>query len=452
MSTGVRHKDIKEPYREDDIGYIPPPDRSLDPDHDTAMKPLGEQKPRNRFLAFVLSRRLWFVILLALVILAAIEIPWYMWYKSPELDLKVAVLDKTAPFEDRREHRGLYWMLTQNKFVDLTQPSEERWYTFEKDYIGYQPIDPPEKWNVSTMLQRKLEDRQLVYIADTYGVYVADYTQFHGEDTAATIRSPKIFGGISPDEVDALEWFTGQGRTVIAEFNTFASPTADSERERMEELLGVTWTRWIGRFFLDFTDERDVPQWILERYAALYGHDWDLTGSGYVLCKDGSDEMIVLHTGEDVQPRGLEFIPRQQYMDEDVLQGAKPSTFIYWFDVLAPHNDTEVLADFKFQLTRQGRYKLEEHGLPDTFPAVTRVERNYRAYYLAGDMVDFDKAMGPPNTRLTLHINRNFHGQPVAGSAGYFFWHTFYPMITNIMRSESYRLTNRPEDIYLFSN
>ena len=45
-------------------------------------------------------------------------VPYYFWLKAPELPLKLAVVDKTVPFKDRREHKGLFWLLDQNKFVD----------------------------------------------------------------------------------------------------------------------------------------------------------------------------------------------------------------------------------------------------------------------------------------------------------------------------------------------
>jgi hypothetical protein len=69
---------------------------------------------------------------------------------------------------------------------------------------------------------------------------------------------------------------------------------------------------------------------------------------------------------------------------------------------------------------------------------------------MAGDMADFKMDMGPYNTRLTMYINRSFYSQPVVGSQGYFLWHTYYPMVSNILRAESNRLNGIPANIYLF--
>ncbi len=441
-----------EPDTEQKLVVMPPPDRTLDPEHDTAMKPLSERRPRNRLVGFFMSRRLWFLVLLILLLTAAIEIPWYFWFRAPELDLKIGVMDKTVPFTDFRGHRALFWLFNQNKFVDLSQPGNQRWYDLSADYYGYKPIDPPLKWNTSLMRQDRVESRDLLFISDSYGVYQADYTQFPGENAAATIFSPEIYGGMSSAELSAIEWFTGQGRPIIAEFNAFASPTEPEIRAALEDMLGVRWQNWVGRYFVDFSDVKDVPQWLTERYKKRYERNWDVQGSGFILYRSDGEDIIVLKDGEDVQANGLELIPRQEYTEDDVLQGVNPSTFVNWFDIVETLPGTEVLMDYNLQVTKAGEYKLAEHGLPSTFPAVMRTQRNYRAYYLAGDMMNYNGAMGPPNTRLTMYINRSFHRHAVAGSPGYYYWYTYYPLITNILRFEANQLKGRPDKVFIFDN
>ena len=455
MSTDPRKKTeaTSEPDPQDAVKSLivmPPPDRSLDPEHDTAMKPLTERRPRNKLVGFLLSRRLWFVILIILVIAAAIEIPWYFWYQAPEIDLKIGVMDKTTPFPDLRGHRALFWLLVQNKFVDLTQQGNQRWYDMKGDYYGYKPIDPPLKWNTSLMRQDRVESRDLLFIVDSYGVYQADYTQFPGENAAATIFSPEIYGGLTGAELAAIQWFIGEGRTIVAEFNTFASPTEPEISSALEDILGVRWSNWVGRYFVDFSDTKDVPQWLTERYEEESDEPLPAHGSGYILYRSDSDGIVVLLDGEDVQPKGLEILPRSDYVNNDVLQGVNPSTFNNWFDIVEPLAGTETLMDYKFQLTKSGEFKMEEQGLPSTFPAVLRLQRNYRAYYLAGDMAYYSGAMGPPDTRLTMYINRSFHRHAVPGSPGYYYWYTYYPLITNILRYEANQVKGRPEDVFIF--
>lgn len=532
-----------------DLVPVPPPDAALRYKEDHAMDALRHAPRYRNWLILVLtSRRFWFVIVLVVAAAASIIIPWYFWYRAPELPLGVAVVDKTVPFMNRRNHRGLFWLLGQNKFVDGGLAGQERWYMYDRDYIGFFPVElsevdfervengngptaegepaeagdqqpagaaaaaepdpgqPPEtttgtiraigSWKSTLLDAELLADRDVLYLADTYGVYTGDYTQF-GEGWASTMHTEKIFGGMEEQEAAAVEQFAAEGKLIVAEFNCFASPTPDDIRARMEHVLGVSWTRWIGRYFLDFSDVKDVPYWLLELWEQESGRTWDLTGSGYMLCRDESAEFIILKDGEDVMPRhGMKLVPRPLFMERDVLQGVKPCTFAYWFDIVEPGPNTETLADYDFHVTPQGQAKLEEHGLKSVFPAIMRTQQAYApmpeplpevveeaepdeaaaeeardgeplaeepqvpmeppeglyytVYYLAGDMVDFDKAMGPSNTRLTMYINRSFHAQHVVGSQGYFFWHTYYPLMTNILRLESYRQTGEPLNIYLF--
>ena len=69
---------------------------------------------------------------------------------------------------------------------------------------------------------------------------------------------------------------------------------------------------------------------------------------------------------------------------------------------------------------------------------------------IAGDVVDFPGAMGPPNTRLTLYINRSYYSRAVPGGAGCFFWHTYYPLLTNILLFESHLKCVQPEQPFIF--
>ena len=425
---------------------VPPPDRNLPDMLDRARK--AAEPPKSMLIRVLTSRRFHLVLVLAVSIAASVAIPWYFWNIAAELPMKITVVDKTVPFKDYREHKALYWLLIQNKFIDPTVQASERWYEFDQDYIGVNPVNPPQELNETFLTIPGLQDTDVVYFTDTYGVYSLDYRQFEG-DKAATKHSAMLAGGMTADEIAALEWFTSQGRTVIAEFNTFASPSEDELRARMEKIFGVTWTHWIGRYFVNFEDETDVPYWLYEIYRKQAGKEWDLKGSGYMLCRYEENEFIILQD-DDLTPAGLVFQPLGAYAEEDVMRGVRPSTFSYWFDIVEPAEGTELLASYEWHLSQKGVEKLRQHGLSLSFPAVVRKQSNYTAYYMAGEMMDFNKPMGSPDTRLTMYINRSFYGRAVAGSTGYTFWHSTYPLISNILRRESNMLSGKPERIYLF--
>jgi hypothetical protein len=395
------------------------------------------------------SRRFQFFLLLTIIVAAFVMVPWLFWLRAPELPLKITVVDKTVPFKDRREHKALFWLLTQNKFIDTDKPVDKRWYDYRTDYVGFQPINMPNEHKETLLSNSLLMNTDVLYFADTYGVYTLDYRQFPG-DIAATKHSGIIFGGVTDEEVAATEWFAAQGRTIIGEFNTFASPTAVQIRTRMENVFGVKWTGWIGRYFVDFSDKKDVPYWLYQLYQDQAGKAWDLKGSGYMLCREEQNDFIILQADKDVLPKGQMFEPNGVYETGDVMQGVRPSTFVYWFDVVTPQPGTDVLATYEWHLTPEGRAKLAQKGLPLSMPAILRKQSSYTAYYMAGEFIDFDKAMGQPNTRLTMYINRSFYDQAVPGSTGYPFWHSGYPLISNILRRESNRLYGIPENVYLF--
>ncbi|MEZ5336994.1 MAG: hypothetical protein R3F46_01915 [bacterium] len=449
---------------------VPPPDRKAR--HIRDADSASEKRRRPWLVSFVSSRRLHSVLIIAALVYLFIWIPHFLWEITPEIPLKVMVVDKTVPFADYREHAGLFWLMRHNKITDPEKTDDNRFYDEATDYLGFYPPpdedilaaedeenalfslefdpnfvgplrgEPVEKqvhWRYDYIEDSDLAGRDLLYLCDNYGVYSADYWQFKGQ-VAHTIHSPQIYGGLEPSELDAIESFVNEGgKTIISEFNTLASPNDEVLRDRLENIFGVDWSYWIGRYFVDFGDETDVPWWIFDLYKENYGRDWDLSGPGYLLCRDEGTDFFVLTAEEDLAPGGMMFVPRKDYAELDVMQGCQPSTFTYWFDVVTvrPDPEVEILADYEFKLTDSGKQKMLEHGLPLVLPAVVRKRVHYTSYYMAGEMTEFGKAMGPPDTRLTLHINRSFYGNEVQGSTGFPFWHTSYPMVTNILRREA---------------
>ena len=485
---------------------IPPPDRDRENKPEPVLIDASVKKVHSSLLLRIfLSRRFWLIFSILFIIAAFITIPYMFWLNAPELDLRIAVVNKTVPYDDYREHRALFWLFKQNKFIDTAKDEVERWYEEEYDFIGFDPVDPPEQFRTTLLSDENLADRDVLFLADTYGVYDYNYAEPDApkEDT---IGSAKLFGGLEEEEVAAIENFAARSKLIIGEFNCFASPTTEDLRARMEHLFGVTWTGWAGRFIADFEDEDDVPDWIRVHYTEDTGHQWDLKGSGYIMI-DLDGNYLILQTNTDLERehinlphQGLEFIPVSNYIEEDVMQGVQPCTYANWFDIVEAQENTQVLAEYEFHVTNDGRRKLIEAGLPLKFPAVTlrtgefthyeppvdedtgggtmdgeqpaevaeetrepaaesvpARQRNgllenegYRAYYLAGDMLDHSDAMGNPKTRLTMYINRSYYGRPVVGSHAYFFWHTYYPMVSNILRKECFELTRSPRNIFMF--
>src|SRR5512147_360050 len=65
----------------------------------------------------------------------AVAAPYAIWWWTPERRLDVAVLDNTVPDATYREHRGLFWVLNQQKYRSSTHGA----YRAERDYYGFFP-------------------------------------------------------------------------------------------------------------------------------------------------------------------------------------------------------------------------------------------------------------------------------------------------------------------------
>ena len=57
-----------------------------------------------------------------------------------------------------------------------------------------------------------------------------------------------LFGALSNEDATALSAFANNGKNIVLEFNSFATPTKPPEREIAEGLVGLKWTRWSGVF------------------------------------------------------------------------------------------------------------------------------------------------------------------------------------------------------------
>ncbi len=184
-------------------------------------------------------RWLWFPLIVAVILM----LPWILFHLRAGRSLSIVVLDKTVPFDTYLEHDGFFWLLNQYKIV---QPSGEP-YDRTEDYLGAIPGPVPGDPPVETrdLTEAVALEADLLYVIDTYGVYEEDLAS--GEEKKAALeRSRKIYGGLTVEEARALRAARNRGSTVVAEFNSLASPTGREAAAILEEIVGVRWTRWPG--------------------------------------------------------------------------------------------------------------------------------------------------------------------------------------------------------------
>ncbi|MHC0036867.1 hypothetical protein [Pseudoneobacillus sp. C159] len=371
------------------------------------------------------SGYLLFVYILGLLIV--ILSPFWLWTLKESRPLDVLIVDKTVPDETYREHKGLVWLLNNEKVVKSNKES----YSLNKDYIGFFP-KKNEKFEIKSFPEN-LEDYQVIYLADQYGVY---QEEFYGKNPLGK-RSESIYGGLQQSEVEQLEdtLFKSPGKTLIAEFNTFGSPTTIEARTKISNLLNVNWTGWIGRYFPNLATN-EVPVWVKESYEGK----WDFHGGGIIFVNE-NDYVYVIQE-KDLTQKGIpiKFTER----GNDYFRQELDSNYQYWFDILEPRNDDEVLATFHLPVKKNIGEQLAEIGIPLTFPAINLHQNaQYTSYYFSGDFADEEEVPGIYQTR-----GLSLWKQYVSGRDS-FYWKTYVPMMRYILKYGLHKEVER-ENVELF--
>lgn len=114
----------------------------------------------------MMKRQRWLIVYIVCIFLA-ISSPYWLWNIKPTTTLNVLIVNKTVPDQTYREHGGLVWLLNQQKYVKQNGSR----YDVKTDYVGFVPTTKQERpWPTS------LQSYDVIYVADTYGVYENDFT------------------------------------------------------------------------------------------------------------------------------------------------------------------------------------------------------------------------------------------------------------------------------------
>jgi hypothetical protein len=338
--------------------------------------------------------------------------PFLMWYLLDEKRLQISVVDKTVPKNDYREHLGLFWVLEHNK----VRKDQQAKYELAKDYYGYNP----ETYEADTVLEIP-ETVDLLYVADTYGVYKADL-----QDNILGERSPLIYGGLTIFEWNRIMDKKTSDTTLIVEFNSLASPTDISTRRVVEQNLGIQWSGWIGRYFPDLADE-DVPVWVKKNWEAQTGETWDLTGEGLVFA-DEADQVIILEEKDFAGQVDFKWSKEAAGTYEHV----KDSAYGYWFDIIIPSEKVSVEANYELNISEQAKKLLAKNGIPLKYPAILH-NKNEKTYYFAGDFADVNTSYYTHWRLPPWFYSVNAFFNPMDR----FFWEVYVPFMNHIIQEQS---------------
>ena len=345
-------------------------------------------------------------LIIGVLIIFILLLPLILWIIKPSTVLTIAVIDKTVPLQDYREHNGLFWILEHYKII---KPDGEL-YDIGRDYFGYDPYD--QKANESFHADRPLD---LIYIADTYGVYNDDLKELpEGE------RSKKLYGGMNLLEWNKIIESKLATTTLIAEFNSFASPTDETTRSVMEKNLGIKWSGWTGRYFDDLNND-DIPPWLIRNFEQQYEKKWMFDGAGLAFVHT-SDKVIIVESNGTKE--NVTFQMTEQGLERFVEVQSSP--YMYWFDIVAPIEGSSILGEYELHISNEQKKILEDNGIPLNFPAIIHNQNN-KTYYFAGDYADYKEK----TFAKLLGIDRFL--KVFANGDSDFYWSTYVPLMNKVL-------------------
>lgn len=353
-----------------------------------------------------------------------------IWLLIPAKSMDLVVIDKTVRDESYREHLGLFWTLNHLKYQKIDGQS----YSEAEDYLGFFPngkADYGDRKDLAgkteTEIRALAARADLIYLVDSYGVYEADFNK-----STTNERSKKIYGGLDYSDIQLIRTAKEEGKVVVAEFNSIASPTTQLIRNEFENLMGVKWTGWIGRYFdeLDTAINSELPNWMIRQYSHQHSR-WDLAGPGLIFIKESGEIEAFLH---QVDYQNKVPLIRTQKVNKHGFKLPEVVPYPDWFDVMMINRDYEVISYYDIDPTGEGAQRLRSMGLPRFFPAaVFRNTNPGHQYYFSGDFSDMRGKFGA----------ERFYGLPILWRGLYvasdytdrqsFFWNYYYPLLSQVL-------------------
>ena len=359
------------------------------------------------------------LILLFVALLITLPIIW--WRVIPNAELTVSVYNKTVPDGKAQQHLALSWFLNQYKY-----PNEEGLLFNPKNtYLGYHPLKEDPVKDLTGLTDKT----DLLYIADTYGIYRSG-EGFSRDTTQEGVRN-LIWGGASASDASIIRDFLNRERssTVVSEYNTFATPTPTYVQAQLYEILGTRWTEWTGMYVHDLSVNGETPPWILEQHEGV----WNYSGSGIILYNI-DDEVIVLRSNIELQGKEMFFSFTEA--GNEILGLSGSTKYELLFDVTEPMAGTETLATYTLEVTEQGKALLASYGLTEQFPAVQLKETaNHRSYYLGGNWAYSNQKLRFSRISFMSSFMQRFSSKDQR-----FFWQFYIPMLRAIFQEAEERV------------
>ena len=368
------------------------------------------------------------VVILIILILVPVT-SWIVWSFRASRPLNVLVMNKTVLDFKKKEHGAIFWVLLNEKFVK----PDGKAYRNQKDYYGFHPQKPlkTRKYEVRRIkledVEKLASDYDMAYYSDTYGVF---FNEWYRRETSSG-KGTLIEGGLNNSDYIFIKEMHDRNKLVIAEYNFFAPPTIGLVRKKTEDLLGIRWTNWTGRYIENLNPEksRDLPDWVVSIYRKRNDGDWPFTGPGIILVNELAQQVAVLEAGKHLDMA----VPEIQSTEPGIERYGLPESVTYpgWFDIIDPMANS-LVAEYKIHITIDGKEVLDKFGLPSRFPAVIQSTGSAPFLYLAGNYSNYPvrlwnaKLQGIGTVEKLLYSNR-------AQSASKFYWTFYVPLMSQVL-------------------
>ncbi len=373
-----------------------------------------------------------YIISSVLVILLTLPVwMWLGWQIEGKKELKVVIVDKTSLSNLGDEHRSLNWVLDHEKFCN----SKRNLYNISKDYYGFYPgsdgqysIKGLESFS-DDQLKSLADHSDMTYFTDTYGVYNKDW---YGHNYKGDI-SKLIYGGMSIQDLKFLTMMKSEHKLIMTEYNDIATPTSKEIRSKFEDLFGIRWTGWAGRYFenLDTTVDKEIPHWLIKDYKEQHNNEWPFKSSGIAFINDDG-RIEILDNKRDLNAE-VPFILTNE-RNQNRFKVPQKLKYSYWFDVMLTSHSNNVVSVYQIKTNSRGDSILNSINIPNPFPAVIEhFDKDYKFYYFCGDFCDnpidmlFTDFWGVTNFRSFLYSSNDI-AERVS-----FFWLYYEPMVSKIL-------------------
>jgi len=356
---------------------------------------------------------------------------WFLWIIRPSAKANVLIMDKTVLTQYGLEHRGFDWVLAHQKY---TKPDGTN-YTPLRDYLGFFPLrnDSFIIKDLSRFTEKQIDSlsssTDMTYYTDTYGIY---YNEWYRKINIAE-HSEKVYGGLDKNDVLFLKKMKAKKKLILGEFNMFASPTRGAERAETEQLLGLKWSGWTGRYFeqLDTLLNPELPNWVVRLYKEQHKNKWPFTKPGIVFVHS-NETIAILEKETDLK---LE-VPRVKSFPYAVEKFSVPKMirYPYWFDItLSTDTNNRILSYYEIFPNQRGDSILHHHNIPKIFPAAFENIKDSPYYYFCGDFTDTpihktaEEIIGIEYFKMFALNEYDYNDRTP------FFWRYYLPMTTKIL-------------------